>query len=240
MSVDTRARKDVDFVPLLPAYPAARVGESEPDAGHAPAEGNAAADRDFFLSSLENEKNAAYLKGLGEGEKQTLASMSGKLTEQITRWTRMLGELGEDLTRGQKEFFDTVEERTVSVAVAIAEKLIRRELGDNPGSIRDRVREAITRLKSEPVVAVRANPKDAVFLRQLVHPGTEDTPTPPSEPRPRGEIELVEDPSVEAGGFVVETRLAVYDHTVSSLLQKIETDLLNLYERNDNPDATDP
>lgn len=231
VKTETNADGSGDFVPLLPAG-----SEPPPARDEYSAEGKppGAGDLDFFLSSLENEKNSAYLKGYAEGEKQTLGSMSGKLNEQIKRWTEMLAALSGDVAQSQKEFFDTIEERTVSVAVAVAEKLIGRELHQHPRCVVDRVREAVSRLRSEPAVVVRANPKDSVFLRQLVHPESPAENRDEASPPAPCEIELVEDPSVEAGGFKLETRLALYDHTINSLLRKVESDLTDLYEQNDS------
>ncbi len=158
--------------------------------------------------------------------------MSDQLQEQISRWQQTLVELSCRVDLEVESFLSLIEERTVSMSVNIAGKVLENEVKANPEIIRDRLRGALAVHKTEPIVRVRVNPRDIVFLKQLLLPNVSSETDTGVEPvtRTLTESSLEEDPSVEAGGFIVETPNATFDHTIRSQLLKIANDLSRLYE----------
>ncbi len=189
-------------------------------------------DRDFFLSGIDGLKRKSYESGFADGEKKTLGHMSAQLQDQITRWQQAIMELSARVELEVESFLALVEERTVSMSVNIAEKILENEIKTNPESIRDRLREAMDSHRTEPIVRVRVNPKDIVFLKQLVPPGMPADAGSGMElvPQTLTEASLSEDPSVDVGGFIVETPVATFDHTIRGQLLKIANDLTRQYE----------
>jgi flagellar biosynthesis/type III secretory pathway protein FliH len=189
-------------------------------------------DNDFFLSGIDGLKRKAYESGFADGEKKTLGHISAQLQDQITRWQQTIMELSARVELDVESFLALVEERTVSMAVNIAEKILENEIKTNPESIRDRLREAMDIHRTEPIIRVRVNPKDIVFLKQLVPPGVPADAGSGLElvPQTLTDASLSEDPTVEVGGFIVETPVATFDHTIRGQLLKIANDLTRQYE----------
>jgi flagellar biosynthesis/type III secretory pathway protein FliH len=196
---------------------------------------NTNGELDFFVSSLEDVKKEAYLAGVADGERQTLANMSGQLNEQIARWQQMLTELSSQIALEVESFLKLIEERTVAVSVKIAEKIVHNELKLDPAAVRERVKNALGMCKSDTGIQVRVNTNDIVFLRQLTTPDSVgDAGADGVTPKPGLSVtSLVGDPAVEVGGFIVETPTATFDHTIRGQLLKIETELAALYESTD-------
>lgn len=230
MGVEAESNRAAGFVPLFQTDADDTPREPLELAEGKPVETTTGTD--FFVSGIEGMKKRAFDEGFAAGERKTLSQMSQQLQDQIARWQQSMAELSANVELELDSFMRSMEERTVAMAVQIAKKIVQREIKADPQSIRRRLEAALFAHKSKPVVSVRVHPNDHVFLKQLVTPhmpadagsGMEGLPASLSD------ASLVEDPSVEPGGFILETDTATYDHTIRSQLLKIEKDLARLYE----------
>jgi len=185
---------------------------------------------DFFRNTVEDEKRQAYLEGFGDGERQTTENMSNALETQMESWSRLLSSMQATFQHATAELLQVVEERVVNISTQIARKLLEGELSVSADSIGTRLHSALLEYAKEPSIIVRVNSADYVFLNKLIQQGKDGEVSLDDKPSLPPVSALIEDKAVEAGGFVVETSLARFDHTMSSMLEKIEADLMDLYE----------
>lgn len=189
-------------------------------------------DVDFFVSSVEQDKEKAYANGYEAGEKETIASIGKKLNDQITDWQARIAGLDSEAAEQLDAFFRLVEERTVSIGVGVARRILQAEVAVRPEWIAERVRGAIELYRSQASLRVLVNPNDMPFLSKLTDNIVGSEPTPGSAASP--EVVFVEDNTINPGGFVVESDLARYDHTFEGQLGEMERALADLYERSDD------
>ena len=226
---------ETTFVPLF----------EDPPAQAAVASTHVPADDDFFLSSIEAEKQRAFEAGRAEGEREALRAMSEQLDAQVARWNQTLARLQQEVSGALDRLSELLEERTVTIGVEVARRLLEAELRADPAHVARRVRAALDRYRHEPVVTVRVHPDDLVFVQRLrsgasPEDGAQATPpadgaqaTPPADapsPRMPRDVEYVADPAVPRGGFIVDTALARYDHTFQAELEQMSRALTDLYE----------
>jgi flagellar assembly protein FliH len=102
----------------------------------------------------------------------------------------------------------------VRLALAIARRVIRRELAVDPGAVRGLVMAALEKLRGVDVLRVRCFPAHADSLKGFL-----------AEEAGRGSLEVVADASLEPGGVVFETQRGNLDASASIQLQEIERGL---------------
>jgi len=108
-------------------------------------------------------------------------------------------------------------EQTVTVlALAIAQRMVARELQTDPTEVAELVRRTVATLPPSAPPTVRINPEDLAALENAAPSAADSSRTV--------DVEWVGDPSIESGGFVVETPQRVLDARLTSVFR-------DLYER---------
>ncbi len=143
-------------------------------------------------------------KGEAEGREAARAEAEKVLAEEVGYLQRLMDCLSQPLARLDEE----VERELVSLAMAVARQLVRRELKTDPGQIVAVVREALSLLPlSQRTVTLVMHPDDAERVRQALHLDQVRVPW-----------EIVEDPLITRGGCRVETDVSRIDATVETRL----------------------
>lgn len=106
------------------------------------------------------------------------------------------------LERARRAMLDDAEATVRTLALAVARRLVAEELETHPERIRSIVREASERVRRASRVRVRVSPADCAALGPL-------------------DAEIVEDPSVERGGCVVESDLGDVDARLEVRLEAL-------------------
>jgi flagellar assembly protein FliH len=166
------------------------------------------------LADLQAEAyREAFEQGLSEGR----ASGREEVRQQVERISGMIY----DLAKPFEELDAEVERELLTLAMALARQIVRRELKTDPTQIIGIIREAIAAL---PVAArevrVHLHPEDAAVVRQHLAP-TE---------RERAWT-IVEDPVMSRGGCQVMTTASRIDARLETRLGAILSELLGT-ERN--------
>lgn len=113
----------------------------------------------------------------------------------------------------------TTERDLLSLSVKIAGKILRRELDSNDRAIVDIVAAALENARQRETIIVHVNPAD----HAMVSTHRENFP---SSQRTKV-LDFVSDPSVPAGGCVIETEVGQIDARLETQLNVIESALLN-------------
>ena len=156
------------------------------------------------VSELEQIERTAYSEAFAEGKAAGLAAARAEtqqaldqLKAQVARLDSMLA----TLSRPLQDLDTQVEQELVSLSLAVARQLVRRELRMDPAQVIAVIRESVGLLPAATRdVRVHLHPEDAAVVREKLA-------------TPNGELAwtIVEDPVMTRGGCRVTTDTAQID-----------------------------
>jgi flagellar assembly protein FliH len=165
---------------------------------------------------VESRPKQAYQRGYDEGQVAGIQQANARLEPLMAKLALSI----KDLATVRKRHLIDAEEDAVRLAIAVARRVLHRELSVDPESLWGVVKAAFERVDARDIHRVRLNPEDVPILqRHLASAGM-----PPR-------VELVPDPALERGGVIVETDRGSIDASVSSQLGEIERGLVDLVRR---------
>lgn len=172
--------------------------------------------------SPERLKEQAYRegfeKGYGDGYREGKEAALREVREILTRLQGVLGEL----EGFRKKALEGFQEDILRLSVAIAKKVIRRELEIDPGGLLEVIKEAIRRVTEDDVIRVHVSPEDLELVRRHREEILKDLGD-------STKLILYPDPEVTPGGCFVETEFAEVDARIETQLEAILEGLRNGY-----------
>jgi flagellar assembly protein FliH len=181
-----------------------------------------AAQRDFearlaqVQQQCEQRVAEARAAALREGEAAGRSRATAELQPVMDRLARSIEEIAQLRPRLRRE----AESDMVRLSLAIARRILRREMSVDPGAMHGLVLGALEKLQAQEIHRVRVHPSRAAAvdacLRQNV-PGTK--------------VEVVGDPSRDPGTVVFETTRGNLDASIDCQLQEIERGLADRLNR---------
>lgn len=153
-------------------------------------------------AELDAARNEAFQRGLEEGRRQA----ASQLESSLARLARSLEELAGLKPRLRAE----AERGLVELSLAIARRVLRRELHIDPEAVLGLVKAALEKAALREVTEVRLHPAHAAAVRShLARIGAPQA------------IQIREDPSLEAGAVLVETARGAIDASLETQLDEI-------------------
>ena len=148
-----------------------------------------------------------YEEGFAQGRQEAMGLGRRELQGQIA----ILQQLMQSLTTPFTELDETVETELLSLAMLVAQQVIRHELSIDPGLVLKIVREAVAQLPvASRNISLQLNPEDARLVR-------EHLPLPVEE----GQWQIVEDASISRGSCIVTTDHARIDASIEQQVTRI-------------------
>ncbi len=144
-----------------------------------------------------------YAEGLRDGRMQEAATLSPAV--------KALTEAGKALDAGRNRFVHNLEQDLYLLAVAVARKVIHREVSTDPEIVRELVRHGLELVGPETPVEIRLHPADLDAVRADL----EAVPDQSSAWRCTG------DPAIEQGGFFIESPRRIADGRLEEVLRLI-------------------
>lgn len=164
----------------------------------------------------EAEHYAAEVRARAEQDAAELQERTRHETKEaaLAELTALLAE-----ARGRRDgALVEVERDVLRLSVRIAEKIIGREIRDDPGTLADIVATALRHARQHQTLVVRVNPADLPIVEAR------------SEQFDAGRharfIDFVPDPHVASGGCVIESEAGTVDATLETQLRVLERALL--------------
>ena len=164
---------------------------------------------------LNEERQTAYQRGLQEGE-----ANGRQLSAQFQAGLERLARTIEDIASTRPRFRHEAEEDVVKLALAIARRVLYREITTDPAALLGLVRAALDKIDSKGTHHVRANPQDAPVLQQ--HLQQMGLPY---------KIDVLADPSLARGAVIFDTEHGSLDASVDTQLNEIERGFADLVRR---------
>jgi len=148
-----------------------------------------------------------------EGFQQGYAEGVRLAQEEQRDTTIRLGALLHDMVADNEGFVRGMETDIVELVLAVAEKVVGREVRTDPQIVVNVVRSALNEIHDATEVRIRAHPDDVVILEPRWQ---EMLPRRVAE-----RSELAADELVERGGVVVETQIGYVDSQIKTRLQQV-------------------
>jgi len=186
-------------------------------------------DNNSISGNLREKKHKQKLKdGFDEGYRDGLLAAEKLITEKEQELVSKLNyfqQLLFTLNEPFEELDQQVEQELVTLAVAIAKQIIRREINIDQGQIMAVIREALEVLPaSSRNVKIALHPEDAGVVRELSSVAENNM-----------QWTLVEDPSLMRGGCKVTTSTSQIDASIESRLAAIFSQILGGEREQDQP-----
>lgn len=178
-----------------------------------PSSAPASAMRDLPSPSaerLEALERDAYAKGYEAGEREGKAAAAARVDAMLRQMNSTINEIG--ALRGG--LMRRAERELVRLALAMAERVVRREIDVDRELLAVMARVAIDRLGENAVATIHLNPVDHLVI------------TGGREPDPGHAVELVSDPAIVRGGCMVKSSFGTIDAGIESQIRELSRALL--------------
>lgn len=157
--------------------------------------------------SLQRGVQQAREDGWREGEAAGRERAAAEVKPVMERLTRSIGEMASLRSRIRRE----TEADLISLSVAIARRILRRELTVDPEAVQGLVRAALEKVQARDICRVRTHVSQAAPIRkQLESAGGSGT------------VEIVGDTALQPGDVIIETARGDLDASVDTQLNEIE------------------
>jgi len=154
----------------------------------------------------DQARKESYQRGFSEGRNIGHEQAAAELQPVMDRLSRSLANLATVRSKVRK----TAESDLLKLAIAVARRVIHRELTLDPGSIEGLIRVALEKLESRELCRVRVHPDQEPVIRTLL---ARFSAAP---------VELIPDPTLQCGDVLFETAHGTLDGSIEAQLQEIE------------------
>lgn len=158
----------------------------------------------------------AHAAGLREGEVAGRRGAAAELQPAIDRLARAVDEIGGLRSRLRAE----AEADLVQLSLAIARRVLRREIVIDPEALHGLILGALEKLSGQEIARVRVHPSHAALVAESLRLNSTGA-----------KVEVIPDPGREVGSVVFETPRGNLDASVESQLQEIERGLADRLRR---------
>jgi flagellar assembly protein FliH len=184
-----------------------RVSAWEPAAQESPAGEPDPQPDEKAQVDVEEQVAAAYRKGVEEGQ----AALRHSLAATVEAMQMTLARSIEQLTGSRARYRREAEQDSVGLALAVARRILHRELTVAPEALLGVVKAALEKMEAHEVHQVRVARSDAPMLRQFLE-----------QMGPPQRIEVIADAGLAAGSAIVESSRGTLDASVETQLAEIE------------------
>jgi flagellar assembly protein FliH len=171
------------------------------------------------LSELEREAAEREQRAFSAGYRKGESAAQEQAAARVDAAAKGLAQAMQELGQARRKLRRDAEEDLVRLAVAIARRILGRELSVDPEAVLGIVKAALDKLDSREVDRMRLNPEDALVARKHL------------EASGARRFEIVEDERLERGAVVVETARGSLDASAETQLAEIERGLVDRIRR---------
>jgi flagellar assembly protein FliH len=158
------------------------------------------------VEDQDEAKRESFQRGFSEGRAVGRDQAAAELQPIMDRLSRSLSDLASIRSRVRK----AAESDLLKLAIAVARRVLHRELTLDPGSIEGLIRVALEKLESRELCRVRVHPDQEPVIRTLL---ARFSAAP---------VELIPDPTLQCGDVLFETAHGTLDGSIEAQLQEIE------------------
>jgi flagellar assembly protein FliH len=172
------------------------------------------------LAELEQQIEARVKSAFQQGQAASEAAANQRAVQRLDPVLASLTRMTQELAGFRKTFRAEAEEDTVKLAIAIARRVLHRELSTDPEAILGLVIAAFQKLNARETHKLRLSPADAGTLQQY----GDRLDLPPG-------LEILPESSLTVGSAIFETSRGDLDASVDTQLAEIERGFADLMRR---------
>lgn len=181
----------------------------------------AKAEAQDIISNAKVEEKSIFEKSKSEGFKAGHEEGYKAGNEEAQRLVERIHKMIEAVQAKRQEILDNTEQQIVNLVILIARKVVKIMSENQKSVIMSNVLQALKKVKGSGDVTLRVNLADVKLttehIKDFIH-----------QVENIKNISVVEDSSVEKGGCIVETDFGAIDARISSQLNELETQILNI------------
>lgn len=189
---------------------------TSPPAGSAAAQTAVSAELDALRAECEQRVRESRTAALREAEAGAQTRAAAEVRAALEKIARSAADLAQLRPRLRRD----AESDTLQLALAIARRIVRRELAVEPEAIRGLVLAALEKLQAQEIYRVRVSQPHAEAVAKSLREAAGHIP-----------IETIADASLPPGSIIFETNHGNLDASVDSQLTEIERGLTDLLHR---------
>jgi len=185
--------------------------------------GGRSQDPSYPISSVSTASDApdprlqkAYEEGQRTGQAAGRQEMAAQLQAMESRLARSI----EEITGLRSRFRHEAEEDVVALALAIARRILHRELTVAPDALLGLVKAALEKIETREVHRVRVSRDDAPHVQRFF----EELGLP-------RRVEVIADPGMPRGALILDSSRGLLDASVETQLAEIERGFADLVRR---------
>jgi flagellar assembly protein FliH len=164
------------------------------------------------IREAEQKIAEAYERGQREGEAAAVRRMGEQLQGKIEHLSRSIEQLALHRGKIQRE----AEPELVRLAMAVARRILRRELSVDPEALLGIVKAGLERIESAEIHRVRVHPEQARALAALLEGAAR-------------RVEIAADAGLPVGAVIFETSRGSLDTGLETQLKEIERGFADIY-----------
>jgi len=187
-----------------------QVGAKAPAPAPKAPEPDVAAQMAQLEAQYQQKVRDAHAAGMREGEIAGRNRAGAEFQPVVERLTRSIQEIANLRARLRRE----AEADVVKLALAIARRVVRREVAADPDALRGLVVAALEKLQGQEISRVKVHPSHVALVKSGLQQALSG-----------GLVEVIPDPSRELGSVIFETARGNLDASVDTQLQEIERGL---------------
>ena len=157
--------------------------------------------------ALDSEVRQARERAFQEGQKAGRETAAAEVQPVIERLVRACSDVATLRARIRRE----TESDIVTLTVAIARRVLRRELSVDPEAIHGIVKAALEKVQTKEICLVRVHPDHVAQVRSFLEKSGLGAG-----------LEISPDPALQLGGLILETKRGNLDASVETQLKEIE------------------
>lgn len=164
-------------------------------------------------ADIEKRVAAAHQQGYAEGQAAGRQSLAGPVEAMQLKLARSI----EEITGSRLRYRREAEKDVVALALAVARRILHRELTVSPEALLGLVKAALDKMEAREVHQVRVSRQDAAMVRQFF----EQMGLPQR-------VEVIADAGLMPGGVTIESGHGLLDASVDTQLAEIERGFADL------------
>jgi flagellar assembly protein FliH len=171
--------------------------------------------REQDLEITEAARKAGYEQGYAEGRAEAGEAVRREWTDRLAEAKALL----EDAYRMKEQIIQEAEPFLIELSVAIAGKIVDRELEQRPEWVIDLIRKSLARRREQGVITLCVAPDQLAFVlaaRDELELAVDS----------QAELQIVPDPTVTDRGCVIRTSFGSIDARIDTQLEEIKQALL--------------
>lgn len=181
----------------------------------------AKAEAQDIISNAKIEEKSIFEKSKSDGFKAGHEEGYKAGNEEAQRLVERIHKMIEAVQAKRQEILDNTEQQIVNLVILIVRKVVKIMSENQKSVIMSNVLQALKKVKGSGDVTLRVNLADVKLTTEHIKDFIRQVENIKN-------ISVVEDSSVEKGGCIVETDFGAIDARISSQLNELETQILNI------------